>query len=134
MRRREFIGILGTTALCPLAARAQQPVEPVVGFLNVGRAETSAFLQTALAEGHFERLASLAADLVHRQITVIAATTTPGALAAKNTGTTIPIVFETAGDPIRLGLVKSLNHPGDNVTGVTQLSSELISKRFRPAP
>ena len=130
MRRREFIGILGTTALCPLAARAQQPVEPVVGFLNVGRAETSAFLQTALAEGHFERLASLAADLVHRQITVIAATTTPGALAAKNTGTTIPIVFETAGDPIRLGLVKSLNHPGDNVTGVTQLSSELISKRL----
>ena len=82
------------------------------------------------AEGHFERLASLAADLVHRQITVIAATTTPGALAAKNTGTTIPIVFETAGDPIRLGLVKSLNHPGDNVTGVTQLSSELISKRL----
>jgi putative tryptophan/tyrosine transport system substrate-binding protein len=80
------------------------------------------------AEGHFERLASLAADLVHRQITVIAATTTPGTLAAKNTGTTIPIVFETAGDPIRLGLVKSLNHPGDNVTGVSQLSSEL------PAP
>ena len=151
MRRREFIGILGTTALCPLAARAHQPVKPVVGFLNVGRAETSAFLQTAFraglkesgfidgesitveyhwAEGHFERLASLAADLVHRQITVIAATTTPGALAAKNTGTTIPIVFETAGDPIRLGLVKSLNHPGDNVTGVTQLSSELISKRL----
>jgi putative ABC transport system substrate-binding protein len=151
MRRREFIGILGTTALCPLAARAQQPVKPVVGFLNVGRAETSAFLQTTFraglkesgfidgesitveyhwAEGHFERLAGLAADLVHRQITVIAATTTPGALAAKNTGTTIPIVFETAGDPIKLGLVKSLNHPGDNVTGVTQLSSELISKRL----
>jgi len=82
------------------------------------------------AEGHFERLAGLAVDLVHRQVTVIAATTTPGALAAKNTGTTIPIVFETAGDPIRLGLVKSLNHPGDNVTGVTQLSSELISKRL----
>ena len=94
-------------ALCPLAARAQQPVKPVVGFLNVGRAETSAFLQTAFraglkesgfidgesitveyhwAEGHFERLASLAADLVHRQITVIAATTTPGALAAKTLG------------------------------------------------
>ena len=82
------------------------------------------------AEGHFERLAGLAVDLVHRQVTVIAATTTPGALAAKNTGTTIPIVFETAGDPIRLGLVKSLNHPGDNVTGVTHLSSELISKRL----
>jgi putative ABC transport system substrate-binding protein len=151
MRRREFVGILGATALSSLAARAQQPAKPVVGFLNVGRGDASTFLQTAFraglkeagyidgenvtveyrwADGHFDRLPSLAADLVHRQVTVIAATTTPGALAAKNTGTTIPIVFETAGDPIRLGLVKSLNHPGDNLTGVTQLSSELISKRL----
>ena len=151
MRRREFIGILGATALRPLAALAQQRLKPVVLFLNVGRADMSAYLQNAFrtglkesgyidgesvtveyrwAEGHFDRLPSLAADFVHRQVTVIAATTTPGALAAKNTGTTIPIVFETAGDPIRLGLVKSLNHPGDNVTGVTQLSSELISKRL----
>jgi ABC-type uncharacterized transport system substrate-binding protein len=151
MRRREFIGFLAATALCPPAARAQQPAKPVVGFLNVGKGDESAFLQAAFraglkeagyidgenvtveyrwADGHFERLPSLAADFVHRQVTVIAATTTPGALAAKNTGTTIPIVFETAGDPIRLGLVRSLNHPGDNITGVTQLSSELISKRL----
>ena len=149
MRRREFIGIFGATALCPLAARAQQPTKPVVGFLNVGTADGNASLAAAFrrglgetgyidgqnitveygwAEGHFDRLPSLAADLVHRQVTAIAATTTPGALAAKGTGTTIPIIFETAGDPIKLGLVKSLNHPGDNVTGVTQLSSELISK------
>jgi putative tryptophan/tyrosine transport system substrate-binding protein len=151
MRRREFITIVGSSALVPLGAWAQQPAKPVVGFLNVGDSNTNTFLQTAFrrglnetgyidgqnvtvenqwAEGHLDRLPSLAADLVHRQVTVIAATSTPAALAAKGTGTTIPIVFETAGDPIRLGLVKSLNHPGDNVTGVTQLSSELISKRL----
>jgi putative tryptophan/tyrosine transport system substrate-binding protein len=151
MRRREFIGILGATALCPLAARAQQPAKPVVGFLYVGKADVDAYLGAAFrrglsetgytdgqnvtveyqwAGGDIDRLASLAAELVHRQVAVIAACSTPAALAAKATGTTIPIVFETAGDPIKLGLVKSLNHPGDNVTGVTQLSSELISKRL----
>jgi putative tryptophan/tyrosine transport system substrate-binding protein len=123
----------------------------VVGFLNVGTADGNATLAAAFrrglsetgyidgqniaveyrwADGHFDRLPSIAADLVHSQVTVIAATSTPGARAAKATGTTIPIVFETAGDPIKLGLVTSLNHPGDNVTGVTQLSSELISKRL----
>jgi putative ABC transport system substrate-binding protein len=151
MQRREFIAVFGGAALSPLVVRAQQPAKPVVGFLNVGKFDANAYLQTAFrrglnetgyidgqnitveyhwADGHFDRLASLAADFVHRQVAVIAATTTPGALAAKATGTTIPIVFETAGDPIKLGLVKSLNHPGDNVTGVTQLSSELISKRL----
>jgi putative ABC transport system substrate-binding protein len=151
MLRREFIGVLGATALSSLAARAQRPAKPVVGFLHIGKADGDAYLATAFrrglaetgyidgqnvtteyhwAEGHFDRIPSLAADLVHRQITVIAACSTPAALAAKATGTTIPIVFETAGDPIRLGLVKSLNQPGDNVTGVTQLSSELISKRL----
>jgi putative ABC transport system substrate-binding protein len=151
MRRREFIGILGATALCTLPARAQSLAKPVVGFLHVGKADADAYLSAAFrrglgdtgyvddqnvkidyqwAEGHVDRLASLAANLVHRQVAAIAACSTPAAIAAKATGTTIPIVFETAGDPIRLGLVKSLNHPGDNVTGVTQLSSELISKRL----
>jgi putative tryptophan/tyrosine transport system substrate-binding protein len=151
MRRREFIAIVGGASLLPLAARAQAPAKPVIGFLYVGRADANAYLADAFrrglnetgyidgknitieyrwAEGQFERLPGLAADLVHLQVAVIVAATTPAAVAAKSTGTTIPIVFEIAGDPIKLGLVKSLNHPGDNVTGVTQLSSELISKRL----
>jgi putative tryptophan/tyrosine transport system substrate-binding protein len=152
MRRREFIRFFGGAVFASSrTARAQHSAKPLVGFLNVGKSTMNAFLETAFrqgladagyiagqnvtveyhwAEGNFDRLPVLAADLVHRQVNVIAATSTPAALAVKATGTTIPTVFETAGDPIKLGLVASLNRPGDNVTGVTQLSSELISKRL----
>jgi putative tryptophan/tyrosine transport system substrate-binding protein len=82
------------------------------------------------AEGHIDRLPSMAADLVRRQVTVIAATTTPAALAAKAATTTIPIVFTTVGDPVQLHLVTSLNRPGGNVTGVTQLNVEVMPKRL----
>src|SRR5947209_7223446 len=152
MKRREFIGLLGgTAATWPLEARAQQPVIPIVGFLNSQSAQNyqrqlAAFLdglaeagyvdgrnvkiEYRWGENHSDRLPALVADLVEKKATVIAATSTPAALAAKAAKTTIPIVFETGFDPIQLGLVTNLNKPSENITGVTQLNALVTPKRL----
>jgi putative ABC transport system substrate-binding protein len=148
--RRQFLAALGSAAAWPLPAYAQQPTIPVVGFLSGAAFETmreyvaafhrglgeagfvegrNAAIEYRWAEGHNERLPEMAADLVHRGVSIIVVgASTPGALAAKRATQTIPIVFFIGTDPVKVGLVASLAYPGGNITGITVLNVELIAK------
>jgi ABC-type uncharacterized transport system substrate-binding protein len=149
MRRRDFIKSIGGAAAWPIVARAQQGAIPVIGLLGSttpkewaplvaeflkGLSETgivvgrNVAIEYLWAEGQYERLPTMAAELAERQVSVIVALTTPAAVAAKAATATTPIVFTTIGDPVQIGLVPSLNHPGGNITGVTYLNVEIAPK------
>src|SRR5262252_4717867 len=151
MRRRDFIAMIGTAATWSLAARAQQPAMPVIGFLSAGTSQTlggylPAFhrsladagftegrnvgIEYRWSEDHNDRLPALVEELVRRQVAVIVTASTPPSLAAKAATRTIPIVFIIGTDPVGVGLVASLAHPGGNLTGVTNLNVELFKKCF----
>jgi putative tryptophan/tyrosine transport system substrate-binding protein len=150
MRRREFIGIAGGAAAWPLVARAQQKAMPVIGYLHFGSPDVSptpavffqglsetgyvlgqnVAVEYRWAEGHYDRLPALAADLAGRKIDVIVAFGPPSAHAAKDATSTIPIIFTDGGDPVGRGLVASLARPGGNLTGVSFLNTELTAKRL----
>src|SRR5215469_2301509 len=152
MRRRDFVrAIVGSAIAWPLAARAQQPAMPVVGYLGGSSPAYRGHLLTAFWRGlresgyvegesvtieyrwgqdQYDRLPDLAADLIRHHAQVIAATDTPSATAAKAATTTVPIVFASGADPIKEGLVTSLNRPSNNVTGVGFMSGELGAKQL----
>jgi putative tryptophan/tyrosine transport system substrate-binding protein len=152
MRRRDLIKVIASSAASwPLAVHAQQPTMPVIGVLNMQTPESESTQVTAIrqglkvtgfvegqnmvfdlrfAEGHNNRLPTLAAELVWRRVNLIVANTTPPAIAAKAATATIPIVFVFGADPVELGLVASFNRPGGNITGVAFLVNKLVAKRL----